>query len=207
MFACMTAEKIKTDDRRPAKEALLEAATRLFRTQGYDATSIDDICRAAGVTKGALFHHYPSKQAIAAACLDAWDEMTATMTRSALFNAIEDPVERVLGCIDFFAAMLSNPETIKSCLAGTVLQEVSESNHELRDAAGKCLANAERRFQSLLDEACTATGRQLDTASLARLWSASLQGSLLLYKGSRDNRVFAQNMGHVRDYIEMLLKD
>jgi TetR/AcrR family transcriptional repressor of nem operon len=201
----MNQKKAKTARRPPAKEALLEVATRLFRTQGYDATSIDDICRAAGVTKGALFHYFANKQAIAAACLEAWDEMATTMTCSAPFNAIEDPVERALGCIDFFAAMLSDPDTIKSCLAGTMVQEVSESHPELRDAANQCLANGERRFQSLLDEACGATGRQLDTASLARLWSASIQGSLLLYKASRDERVFAENMGHVHRYIETLL--
>ncbi|MEZ6069655.1 MAG: TetR/AcrR family transcriptional regulator [Pirellulales bacterium] len=190
-----------------AREKLLTAAVELFRTNGYDATSLDDICRSAGVTKGALFHHFAGKQAIAAACLEAWSETMANMVATAPFNELEDPVERVLGWIDFFSGALSRPETIKSCLAGTIVQEVSESNPALRDAAHGCIANGERRFQTLLDEACADRERQLDTASLARLWSASLQGSLLLYKATRDPAVFADSLGHVHRYIESLFSE
>ena len=43
---------------------LLEAATQLFSKYGYDATGVAEICQAAGVSKGAFYHHFPSKQAI-----------------------------------------------------------------------------------------------------------------------------------------------
>lgn len=43
---------------------ILEAAARLFSKTGYDATSVAEICQAAGVSKGAFYHHFPTKQAV-----------------------------------------------------------------------------------------------------------------------------------------------
>ena len=45
-----------------ARELILDAALRIVREQGYSATSVDDLCRAAGVTKGAFFHHFKSTE-------------------------------------------------------------------------------------------------------------------------------------------------
>ena len=52
------------------KRALLENATQLFAAHGYAGTSLDEVVAAARVTKGALYHHFPSKQALLAAALD-----------------------------------------------------------------------------------------------------------------------------------------
>lgn len=51
---------------------ILAAAEDLFAQKGYDATGINDICQAAGVSKGALYHHFASKQAVFQALLDGW---------------------------------------------------------------------------------------------------------------------------------------
>ncbi len=45
-----------------AKDKLLDAAVHVVRQKGYAATSVDDLCKAAGVTKGAFFHHFESKE-------------------------------------------------------------------------------------------------------------------------------------------------
>ncbi len=46
------------------RHRILEAATRLFSESGYDASGVAEICQAAGVSKGAFYHHFPSKQAV-----------------------------------------------------------------------------------------------------------------------------------------------
>ena len=46
--------------RADARDRLLEAALTILRTRGYAATTVDEICAAAGVTKGAFFHHFRS---------------------------------------------------------------------------------------------------------------------------------------------------
>jgi AcrR family transcriptional regulator len=51
---------------------ILDAALRRFALSGYDAASVDDICTDAGVSKGAFYHHFPTKQAVFLALLDGW---------------------------------------------------------------------------------------------------------------------------------------
>jgi AcrR family transcriptional regulator len=51
---------------------ILEAAIKCFSNAGYDAASVDEICTDAGVSKGAFYHHFPSKQALFLALLNGW---------------------------------------------------------------------------------------------------------------------------------------
>lgn len=51
---------------------ILEAALRRFASVGYSAASVDDICAAAGVSKGAFYHHFSSKQALFLELLNEW---------------------------------------------------------------------------------------------------------------------------------------
>jgi TetR/AcrR family transcriptional regulator, transcriptional repressor for nem operon len=193
----------KTGDN--AREALIGVGTELMRRSGYAATSVDQICTAAGLTKGAFFHHFPSKEALAEECLRSWQAQMATLHRSAAYQSIDDPVEKVLASIDFMIDVFSNPDVHKSCLAGTTVQEISETNPVLRDAAYSCLAKGEEYFQSLLDAACRQRQLKLDTASLARHWMGTMQGSLLLYKASRDPDVVRDNLSHFKNYLAGLL--
>ncbi len=51
---------------------ILESAVKLFSARGYNAASVDDICKDAGISKGAFYHHFESKQALFHALLDGW---------------------------------------------------------------------------------------------------------------------------------------
>ncbi|MGD9635036.1 MAG: TetR/AcrR family transcriptional regulator [Pirellulales bacterium] len=189
-----------------ARDSLLAVGTDLMRRSGYSATSVDEICTAAGVTKGAFFHHFRSKEALAKECLCKWQEQMAELHRAAPYQSIEDPVAKVLAAIDFMAAMFDGADIHKSCLAGTTVQEVSESNPVLREAAQECFAKGERYFQTLLNAACRSRGLKLDTASLAELWMGTVQGSLLLAKASQDPAVIGRNLAHFKSYFQKLLE-
>lgn len=190
-----------------ARDTLIGVGTDLMRRSGYVATTVDEICTAAGLTKGAFFHHFPTKEALAEACLRNWQEQMAGLHRSAAYQAIIDPTEKALASIDFMIEIFANPDVQKSCLAGTTVQEVSETNPVLRDAAQACFVKGQAYFQSLLDDACRACKLSLDTASLAEHWMSTMQGSLLLTKASRDPSVIGRNLTHFKTYLAGLLKD
>ena len=62
------------------QETVLRRAIELFNTQGYDATSIGDLARDLGLTKSAIYHHVPSKEALLSAALDeALDGLSAAI--------------------------------------------------------------------------------------------------------------------------------
>ena len=84
-----------------ARTHLLNAAFSLIRAKGYSATSVDDLCRAAGVTKGAFFHHFKSKEELAVAAAQHWSDVTGALFAAAPYHALPDPLDRVLGYLDF----------------------------------------------------------------------------------------------------------
>lgn len=62
------------------RNRILAAATKLFAQSGYEAAGVAEICTAAGVSKGAFYHHFPSKQAVFLELLHIWlDGLDAQM--------------------------------------------------------------------------------------------------------------------------------
>lgn len=187
------------------RERLLDAATLLIRRQGYTATSVEEICAEAGVSKGAFFHHFKGKEALAEAALERWTAQTTGML-AGLFQAEQpSPVQRLTSVLDFFVELFSQPGTLKSCLVGTTVQEVAGSHPRLCEAAQRSFAQHGAGLTQLLEEAAASRGRQLDCPGLARLWLGTIQGSLILAKASGDDSVVAASLRHVRSYILGLL--
>ena len=82
------------------KEKILQATLALVRTKGFTATTVDDLCAAAGVTKGAFFHHFESKEALGVDAARYWSEMTTAFFAAAPYQTIVDPLAKLLGYID-----------------------------------------------------------------------------------------------------------
>lgn len=187
------------------RQKLLRIATELFRQQGFVATTVDQICAEAQVTKGAFFHHFANKEELAKDCLAAWDQWMTEMEGSAPFQQVDDPVDRVLAYMEFFIKVFEDPNVVKSCLVGTTVQEVANTHPELRDAANLCLVHAASRLRDLLDAASRSARRQIDSQALAQLWMAALQGSLILAKAAQEEKVISASLAHIRDYIKALM--
>jgi len=92
--------------------AILASARTLFGARGFEAASIDDIALAAGVAKGAVYHHYPSKEAIFLEVLDGVHRQVAETPPPADLAAITDPVERIgAGVLYYLVAVSGDPAT------------------------------------------------------------------------------------------------
>src|SRR6202142_4764215 len=73
-----------------SKTKLLDAALHVIRAKGYAATTVEDICSEAGVTKGSFFHHFKSKDELALAAVAYWRAMTEGLFAGAPYHEAAD---------------------------------------------------------------------------------------------------------------------
>lgn len=191
-----------------ARGKLLEAGIKLVRANGFAATSVEQLCSEAGVTKGAFFHHFPSKEALGVALAEYWSESTGAFFAEAPFHALPDPLDRVLGYIDLRMALLSGPPEAFSCVAGTMVQEAFGSSDAIRLACEASILGNARALEDDIAAAIAERGVEgVTAASLAQFVQVVIQGAFVLAK-SRGERIAAgvarEQLGHLRRYFELL---
>lgn len=200
----------KTQERIPRGEArmrLIEAARSLVRRQGFGATSVDQLCAAAGVTKGAFFHHFPSKEALGVALVDDWTETTAAMFAAHPYNDLPDPLDRVFAYLDLRRSLLDQPLPDFSCVAGTTVQEVYETAPAIRDAAGRSVRSGADHVRAHLAAALAAHPVPGVTAeSLARQFQVATQGGIILAKAANDTAQAREAYDHLERYLRLLFQ-
>jgi TetR/AcrR family transcriptional repressor of nem operon len=200
-------EPVTRAARGTARVRLLDAAVRLIRTKGLSATSVDDLCAAAGVTKGAFFHHFESKQALAVAAAEHWSQTTGALFAAAPYHDISDPVDRILGYLELRAGLIAGSPADYTCLVGTMAQEAFATNPDVRDACAASIFGHARTLEPDFEAALEAAGSPdgVDAAGLARHTQAVLQGAFVLSKAADDPALVTDSIAHLRRYLELLL--
>ena len=193
-----------------ARDRLLEAGVKLIREQGFAATSVEQLCKAAGVTKGGFFHHFASKEALGVALAEYWSTSTGGFFAEAPFHHHKHALDRVLGYIDLRLLLLSGPPESFSCVAGTMLQESFRSSEAIRRACEDSIMGNARAIEPDIAEAIADAGTIVtDAASLSRHIQTVLQGAFILAKSQAPALAAAQaqeSVGHLRRYIELLFQ-
>jgi TetR/AcrR family transcriptional repressor of nem operon len=190
------------------KEKLLDAALSLIREKGYSSTSVDQLCAQAGVTKGALFHYFKSKDALAVAAANHWSKITAAFFETAPYHNHSDPLDRVLGYLDFRKAILKGDIAEFTCFAGTMVQEIYGTNPDIRAA---CEASISAHAAKVEADIAAAMKRYRIHApwtaeSLALHTQAVLQGAFILAKAKGNAATAAASIDHLRRYVELLFQ-
>jgi TetR/AcrR family transcriptional regulator, transcriptional repressor for nem operon len=191
-----------------AQAKLLAAALAAIREQGYSATSVDELCARAGVTKGAFFHHFPSKDALAVAAANHWSESTGALFAAAPYHLHEDPLQRVLGYLTFRKTLLKGEVAEFTCLVGTLVQEIYDSNPEIRAACEASIFGHAATLEA--DIAAAMKRRRIRGAWTARTLAlhtqAVLQGSFILAKASGGAAIAEASIEHLQRYVELLFQ-
>jgi TetR/AcrR family transcriptional regulator, transcriptional repressor for nem operon len=188
-----------------ARQRLLTAATDLIRRQGFAATSVDDLCAAAGVTKGAFFHHFASKEALGVAVVEHWTETTGAMFAAHEYNARPDPLDRVFAYIDLRRGLLAMPIPEFSCVAGTTVQETYQTYPAIRAAAGASVRSGMAHVQAHLAAAIAAHPVPGVTAeSLALQFQVAVQGGIVMAKALDDPEAARDAFDHLERYLRLL---
>lgn len=189
-----------------ARLALLNAAIGLVRKQGWSATSVEQLCAAAHVTKGAFFHHFASKEELGVAAAQHWSEVTAPLFANADYHQHVDPLDRIFGYIDFRAEIANGPLEAFTCFAGTTVQEVFATSNPMRVACGASIeAHAEKLAEDFRLAIALHPPRMPVTAeSLAIYTQTVLQGGFVLSKARGDRAPLLEALAHLKNYLTLL---
>lgn len=197
----------QSPERGNARTRLLEAARDVIRAKGFAATSVDDLCRAADVTKGAFFHHFASKEALGVAAAEFWRQETTGFFAGAPYHQPADALDRVLAYVAFRKAIIAGDLPAFTCLVGTMAQEVHASAPDIRDACGRSIFGHAATLEADIEQARRDHGittADWTAGSLARHTQAVLQGGFVLAKAGNDPALARESLDHLDRYIRHL---
>ena len=187
-----------------SKGKFLDAALHVIRSKGYSATRVEDICEAAGLTKGSFFHHFDSKEELALAAADHFARMADGAFAGAPYQKLADPLDRLLGYVDFRIAILRGELPNFTCLLGTMVQETYDTHPAIRAA---CDMHISAHAAAVARDIAGAKARYAPDApwtaeSLGLFTQAVIQGSFVLAKAKGGPEIAADCLQHLRRYLE-----
>jgi len=195
----------KKSEINPTKKKIFTITQKLMLKKGYVATTIDEICDKAGLTKGSFFYYFKTKDQLGSDLLDYyWDELNKKMTTSVKPN--EDPLGILFDFMDFVVKIYNTAEFDTSCLLGNFAQELSQTNEIIRKKCDNYLTMQIGRIRDLLDNAKKyhSVKKDLDTESLALSLIALIQGSILVAKSKKNKQVIKQSLKHYKIYLKSI---
>jgi TetR/AcrR family transcriptional repressor of nem operon len=189
----------------PKKEKLLVSARHLMLEKGYVATTVDQICEDASVTKGSFFHYFKSKDDVGKEVVTRFASDMNNAMQSCLKVDGNDPLDLVYGYVDAAIMATETPES-RGCLVGMFTQELSKSHPDIRaiceHAFDQMIESLTGYLQAAKDK--YAPEKTIDVKSLAESFIALSQGAMILTKAKEDRTVMRRTLSHYKEYLAAL---
>jgi TetR/AcrR family transcriptional regulator, transcriptional repressor for nem operon len=195
-------------------QRILDAAEPLVTANGFAGTSIDDILKSAGLTKGAFFHHFKSKADLARELIERHARHDIALFEQLAAEAekkSQDPLERMILFLEGFEKYASSHMTPSldvppGCMYAAYTYESMQFEPAIRDFIADSLRRWTsiyvRNFEDVLDRykpALPVTARQL-----AEMIVSIIQGGLMLGRAYNDIRMTARQSEQFRNYLALL---
>ncbi len=189
-------------DPEATRAALLEVAAEEFAARGYEGASLSEIIGKAEVSKGGLYHHFASKQALAYAVFDEvfldiflhkWDQQLASA----------DPVQALYDKITQFASEVTTEMMSVGCPMVKMAMELGQIDPGIRERAHRAFSSMREQFLSSLSNA-QKRGKLREGAdpfASSAFIVASFQGLSLQAQQSGDVDSFRAGAGCLAEYI------
>lgn len=187
------------------RQAILEQAVQIFSISGYGGTSMDDLMQATGLTKGGIYNHFGSKEAL---ILEAFDFAQNKVVQR--FRAIrgekKGAIDRLLAVVLVFRSLIYEPLFAGGCLLLNTAVEADDTDPVLRERA----LQAAKSWQTyIVHTVQRGIERQqirpdVDPSKLASLLLSSLEGSIMLCKLYNTKVYMDQIVEYLTSYVSSL---
>lgn len=186
------------------RERLLNAAFEEVYQSGFRGSDLNAILAKAGVTKGALYHHFSGKEALGHAVVET---VIARITQDkwlAPLDDVDDPIDALIGILDNTG--LSDAEVNGGCPLNNLAQEMSPLDEGFRMRLSEIFTNWIGGVTDALrlGQVNGKVRRDIDARETATFFVASYEGYISLAKTAQDARVLRSGIGQLRVYLESL---
>jgi len=169
------------------RRRLLDVAAEVFQSRGYQATGMHELMREAGVTGGALYHHFPTKKALGLAVIR--DRVAGEVEETWIepVRSAPDAIDGIAGVFDRIAAGLRRRGAVSGCPLNNLALELSLADPEFRMAM-QAVFEAWRAALAVRLRADQAAGRlaEADADDLAAFIIAAYSGAMAQAKAQQD---------------------
>jgi TetR/AcrR family transcriptional regulator, transcriptional repressor for nem operon len=189
------------------REKLLVAAFEEMYRNGFQAAGLNTIVSKAGVTKGALYHHFPDKAALGLAVID---EVVRRPLLDAYLEPLavawDDPLTALQDVLRRRADDFAETGIDLGCPLNNMTQEMAPLDERFRACTGSVLDSWTEGFEEALERAKSAgtLRADVDAHRLARFLVASVEGSFGMAKAARSTDVLRANLETLADYLDSL---
>lgn len=192
------------------RERILDAAYALILERGYAGMSLDKVIRQVGITKGAFFYHFKSKNDLAVALMqrfEAADKATLQASQARAEKLSRDPLQQVLIFIGLFEEMFEGlSEPYPGCLYASYIYELQQFDagtvQTIRDSFLGWRALLKDKFDAVVAQ--YPARLEVDTTSLADMFTVVIEGAFITSKALDEPQVVPAQLRHFRNYIELL---
>lgn len=197
-------KKPSTRNPTETRQKLITAAVGLMLQQGYAGTSVDQICSAAGLTKGSFFHYFDSKEAICRAAVDWWGEFGTALYDEAWKDPEMDPLEQLHRFFDIMIGFNERPDQACVCMVGMMSQELSGINPAMREL---CETHLQKWVEPVIRVLRAAQEKHpvkipFEPEEVAWFLNSLWQGSMLIGKTRLDQQMTISNLKLARAWVD-----
>ena len=189
------------------RERLVESARQLFWKQGYGATGIAEILKAADAGSGSLYYFFPTKEDLLLAVLAWYKANLRPQVVEPVFQRVSDPIERIFGILDGYRQGLLYTKFEQGCPVGNLALELSNSLPGARGRLAENFSGWRDAIKQCLDAAAGRLPAETDREALALFVLTTMEGAVMLARTYRTIEPYDNAVTLLRDYFERLLKD
>ena len=202
---------IRKQVRNPAetRQRLIGATVGLMLKQGFAATTVDQICAEAKLTKGSFFHHFESKEAIGKAAVEWWGDFGTSLYAEAWKDAGLDPLEQLHRMFDIMSGFTKRPDQVCTCMVGMMSQELAQTHPEMRVECSRQLDIWTRNVARMLTGAkkLHPPAGDFDAVEIAWFLNSLWQGSMLVGKTRQRPEMIRRNLKLARQFVDGLFEN